>query len=183
MDVLVVCTANIARSPLAEAMVRARLDHLGVSVSSAGTRGRVGDPPASGSVALAGQRGLDITGHRSRPATPDLIAGADLVLTMSERHRERCSPLATGAAARTFTIEEFVRLLEVVPPGTPTSGGTDRLLQARDAAHRARASSPRGPDAEDVADPIRLPWEAWLTMGEHLDLLVGRLGAALDRPG
>jgi protein-tyrosine phosphatase len=203
VDVLVVCTANIARSPLAEAMLRRRWSTPGapdapdapdgevVRVASAGTRARADSPPASGSVELARQRGLDITGHRSRPLTPDAVQGAGLVLTMSERQRAVCSKLATGAASRTFTFREFARLLDhldrtgaVTVPATEdgeVAGRGRRLAALRDAAHRARASASRGPDPEDVADPIQKPWDEWLLLGDDLDVLIGRLGEALDR--
>jgi protein-tyrosine phosphatase len=197
VDVLVVCTANIARSPLAEAMVRRRWsapdasDGEVVRVASAGTRARTNSPPASGSVELARQRGLDITGHLSRPVTPAAVVDADLILTMSERQRAVCSKLATGAASRTFTFREFVRLLdhldrtgvEVVPATEDgeVAGPARRLAALRDAAHRARASASRGPDPEDVTDPIQKPWDEWLLLGDDLDALVGRLGDAFDR--
>jgi protein-tyrosine phosphatase len=173
--VLVVCTANVARSPLFAAMLTDRLG-ADVEVVSAGVRARVGDPAAEASQQLASARGLDVSGHRSQPVTADLVRSADLVLTMSERQRDACGPLAPGAGTRTFTLREFARLLadvddaEVVPdaPG-------DRLRWLQHRAHGARPRSLPPTATEDIADPIRRPWEDWLRLGFDLDDLLERI--------
>jgi protein-tyrosine phosphatase len=121
VDVLVLCRANVARSPLAEVMLAAA-ELPGVRVASAGVRARDGWPAAEESQRLAAERGLDLTHHRSLPATPDLIARADLVLTMSESIRDLASPLAPRAAAKVFTLREFVRLTEHLDPDGPPRG-------------------------------------------------------------
>ena len=72
-EVLVVCTANICRSPMAEALLRAWLSHhaptvaADVAVASAGVRARPGDPAAPHMMAIADRWGLDLHGHRSAP--------------------------------------------------------------------------------------------------------------------
>ena len=183
MPVLVVCRANVARSPLAEVMLADALAPLGVEVSSAGIQAVTGSPPARGSVELAAERGLDLTAHRSRPVTPELLAGADLVLTMSENQRDTCSRLVAGAGRYTFTLRELDRLAAHAdtparPPGgvPPGAAGTAGLIEA---AHLARpaARPPRG--REDIPDPIGLDWEHWLTLAEELDDVVARLAARL----
>jgi protein-tyrosine-phosphatase len=120
VDVLVLCRANVARSPLAEVMLQAALP--GVDVTSAGVRAREGYAAAEESQRLAAERGLDLSGHRSRAVTPELIARADLVLTMSESHRDLATPLAPRAAAKVFTLREFVRLTENLGSVTPPPG-------------------------------------------------------------
>jgi protein-tyrosine phosphatase len=187
MQVLVVCTANIARSPLFAAMLAARAGDTdlaedragdagdGIRVGSAGTRARPGVGAAEGSQVLANRRGLDLTGHRSRPVTAELIATSELVLTMSERQRDACAPLATQAAARVFTVREFARLTGPLDRTTTPAGPAARLRWLRDQAHLARPRSlaPAGP--EDVADPIRAPWPAWEVMAADLDDLLDRI--------
>ena len=182
VHVLIVCTANIARSPLAAAMVD-DLVGSGVQVSSAGTRARPDLPAAEESVALGKARGLDLTAHRSRPVERDLVAGADLVLTMSERQREVCSGLAPRAVAKTFTFRELARLIDAIDAtsASPTDDAAARLRWVRDAAHHARPRARPARGAEDVSDPIGEPWDRWVTLGDDLDDLVGRIAYTLGR--
>jgi protein-tyrosine phosphatase len=189
VDVLVLCRANVARSPLAEVMLAAA-DLPGVRVASAGVRARDGYPAAEESQRLATERGLDLGHHRSLPATPDLIARADLVLTMSESIRDLASPLAPRAAAKVFTLREFVRLTDHLtehldphldphldahldaPAATHPEGALGWL---RDEAHLARPLARRPSSTEDVADPMGRSWDRWVEMGRTLDELVGRI--------
>jgi protein-tyrosine phosphatase len=173
VHVLVVCTANIARSPLAEAMLAASLAHHGIEVASAGTQAHPGYPAAEQSQALAEARGLDLSGHLSRPITEELVRGAALVLTMSGRHRDRCAPLAAGAGAYVFTVRELARLLQTADLAGAPADRMDRLTWTVERAHLARPVAPPPAGREDVRDPIRAPWPAWLEMGATLDDLLG----------
>ncbi len=99
LQVLMVCTANICRSPMAEGVLRAKLEQAGlagqVAVDSAGTqgfrRGGLADPRA---VAQAGKRGYRLEGLRSRPVDAADFARFDLLLAMDRANlkalRDRC---------------------------------------------------------------------------------------------
>jgi protein-tyrosine phosphatase len=179
VSVLVVCTANVARSPLAHVMLAASVD---VEVDSGGTQAREGDTAAVRSQELATARGLDLTGHRSKPVVPDAIQTADLVITMSERQRDHCGILVPGAGPRVFTLRELVRLLAAASADTDDPATSPAELAER--AHLARPSAPRSWRAEDVHDPIQDPWPAWVKMGASLDELLTPVLAALGRePG
>ena len=84
--ILVVCTGNICRSPLGDALLRAALP--GKTVLSAGTGAMVGWGAYEDTVAVATQRGVDLSGHRAQQLTQPLLAAADLVLTMDQSHSE-----------------------------------------------------------------------------------------------
>lgn len=80
-SVLVVCHGNICRSPFAAALLERALAPLGIRVASAGFVGPNRSAPPE-AVAAAARRGVDLSAHRSRLLTPDLAAGADLIVAM-----------------------------------------------------------------------------------------------------
>jgi protein-tyrosine phosphatase len=99
--VLVICTGNICRSPMAEGLLRARFARRGRgAVESAGLAALVGYPADPIAVALLAERGIDISGHRARQLTPDLFARFDLVLVMDAAQERRLASLAPFARAR-----------------------------------------------------------------------------------
>jgi protein-tyrosine phosphatase len=87
LRVLMVCMGNICRSPLAEGVLRAKLQAAGlgarVVVDSAGTHGyHTLEPPDPRSIRLAAQRGYDIAGQRARPVVPEDFTRFDWLLAM-----------------------------------------------------------------------------------------------------
>jgi protein-tyrosine-phosphatase len=106
MEILLVCSGNTCRSPLAAAMLRARLADdprlAHVRVSSAGTAAWDGAPASEGSYLVALERGLDLSSHRARMLTTQLIERADLILTMSDAHAVRVADL--GGAGKVHSL-------------------------------------------------------------------------------
>lgn len=101
LQVLMVCTGNICRSPMAEAVLRQRLERAGlahvVAVDSAGTHGfHKGSPADPRAVERAARRGYRVDGLRSRPLVPGDFTRFDLVLAMDQDNmdhlRKRCPP-------------------------------------------------------------------------------------------
>lgn len=108
MNILFVCTGNTCRSPMAEAIMRHALEERGVEevvVSSAGTGAFDGAPASEGAYLVALERGLDLSNHRARRLTPELVSQADLVLTMSAQHRDRVADL--GGEGKTFLLGTY----------------------------------------------------------------------------
>lgn len=87
LGILFVCTANICRSPTAEAMFRSKATHAGIAerliIDSAGTHGyRVGDPPDAHAQTAALKRGYDLSALRARKVLLDDIERFDFILAM-----------------------------------------------------------------------------------------------------
>lgn len=106
-SVLLVCTGNICRSPLAASLLERALKERGleVTVTSAGTGAWDGAPASEGAYLVGLERGLDLSGHRARLLTRELVEGADLVLTMARHHRARVDEL--GGEGRVFVLGEY----------------------------------------------------------------------------
>jgi protein-tyrosine-phosphatase len=90
--VLFLCTGNICRSPMAEALARRLLEEKGrfdIDVSSAGTAAAVGSPASEGAYLVGMEKGLDLSAHMARQVTEEHVEEADLVLGMSLSHVQR----------------------------------------------------------------------------------------------
>ncbi|MEW5985850.1 MAG: low molecular weight protein arginine phosphatase [Chloroflexota bacterium] len=108
--VIFVCTANICRSPVAEAVLRQRFQERGLeswTVGSAGTWAEEGRPASTYSVQVAAARGLDISDHRARLVTREMLAQADLVLCMTEGHAEALRAEFPTQAAKIYLLTEM----------------------------------------------------------------------------
>jgi arsenate reductase (thioredoxin) len=90
--ILVVCTANSARSQMAEGLLRARLGE-GFEVASAGTVATFVRPQA---IAALGEIGIDITGHTSKNLDWFLERRIHTLITVCDNARENC-PYIPGA--------------------------------------------------------------------------------------
>jgi len=115
-QVLFVCSGNTCRSPMAEALLRARwaarlglapgdlLAHGG-AVGSAGTGARAGERASEEAVELLAARQIDLTSHRARPVSLDLLRAADEVLAMTAGHLGQLRQRAPELAARCVLLD------------------------------------------------------------------------------
>lgn len=83
--ILIVCTGNICRSPMAEALLRASLP-ADYTLGSAGIAALIGEPADPLAVAVMHEHGYDISAHRARQVLPPLLADADLILVLDQTH-------------------------------------------------------------------------------------------------
>ena len=106
---LVICTANICRSPVVEALLRKKLEARGLEwqVSSSGLLGVEGWAPAAESTALMAAEGIDISAHRSSAATPEMLEQSALVLCMERAHVANLCALHPPAKGRIHRLAEM----------------------------------------------------------------------------
>lgn len=152
--VLVVCTANICRSPIAERMLQKRFDEIAAGefrVSSAGTHGLTGQGAEPTIVGIAAHHGLSLDDFTARALVPKLVEEADLILTMERTHRSHIALMVPAALKRTFTLREFARILPHVPAESAARPSQRwHSLVALAQRHRRPPGEPR---FDDVVDP------------------------------
>ena len=104
--ILMVCVGNVCRSPMAAALLRDRLGRRGVvlGVESAGISALVGRSAEPTAQELMRDRGLDISGHRARQLTPELIRSFELVLVMEASQQPEVEAILPTARGRVYRI-------------------------------------------------------------------------------
>jgi protein-tyrosine phosphatase len=115
INILLVCTGNTCRSPMAECLLRKRLadtlncdlnelSNVGITVTSAGVAAMPGARASSQAVETMRDYSIDLGGHSSQPVTERLVQNADLILTMTEGHRQALLAQFPAAVNRTYTV-------------------------------------------------------------------------------
>lgn len=110
--ILFVCTGNLCRSPMAAGLLRARLQADGqgdeYQVLSAGTWTVDGKLASHYARLVMADRGIDISDHRTREISADLVDAADLILVMTRAHRESLVAEFPEAASRIYLLSEMI---------------------------------------------------------------------------
>ncbi|EFM0751977.1 low molecular weight phosphotyrosine protein phosphatase [Salmonella enterica subsp. enterica serovar Bredeney] len=128
-SVLVVCTGNICRSPLGEALLRQLLP--GKRIASAGTRALAGQAADGCTAGIAASHGVSLTGHRARQFTPALGQQFDLILVMAPAHREYIAAIAPALRGKTLFFGHWIGTQTIPDPygcGEAVSEAVYRLI-------------------------------------------------------
>ena len=106
MNILFVCTGNTCRSAMAAAIMDkiAREKNLDVRIESAGIFAGDGAPASENAAEALKDYGIDLSYHRSKPVTRELIGQCDLILTMTDGHKNALKKAADG---KIFTLAEY----------------------------------------------------------------------------
>lgn len=181
-EILVVCTGNICRSPVAAGLLTPRLRGTGISVSSAGTHAVIGSPPTPEAIGFVrGLDGIDLSWSAVQ-LTKHAAESADLILTMTLGHRSHVTQLAPRSVRRTYTMIEFARITGLLEE--------DRRFETLEAFVEACAPLRRRAHTEipsaEIPDPYGGPpggyTESFTMVARAVDLaaaaLSGKIGTA-----
>lgn len=157
--ILVVCTGNICRSPFIEHLLRDRLDQVWgsgrVMVSSAGTRGVVGQPMTTESAMQLGELSATAERFRARRLSVADLTDADMIITATRAHRSAAVRMAPTVLRRSVTLAEVALASDVVPTASsscPDMSSWLRAVSAAVVAHRP-ALLDLAPTDLDLEDP------------------------------
>lgn len=132
-SVLFICTANICRSPMVAALLRARVagQNGDWRVASAGTWTMDDVPAADHTIWVLRKRSIDASRHRSRQVTREMVDGYQLILTMERGQKEAMQVEFPEAAERIFLLSEMIDQVYDIPDpiGSPPA---EFELTARD---------------------------------------------------
>jgi protein-tyrosine phosphatase len=181
MHILVVCSANICRSPAAAQILTSELAQVitPLAVSSAGTEALVGQPACQImqeliAVDTTNASSPEVSKHRSRQVTKAAVESSDFVIALEHHHLDFLAQLAPQARARNFTLKQASRLADRVarqvgngklPDGAPPlpDDSDERLSWLLAEMHEARGQAVLPPesarvealgwDSDDISDP------------------------------
>jgi len=168
--VLLLCTANQCRSPMAEVLLRARRPTL--EVQSAG-RLTGGVPATPTAVEVLAEKGLDLSKHVSQTATPELVAESDLIVGMAREHVRDAVLLRPEVRARAYTLKDLVRRAE--PAGRRRGGQPLEDWLAIVGSERTTNDLLGASPDDDVADPIGQSIAHYRSCAKELDDQLARL--------
>lgn len=174
LRVLVVCTANISRSPLGQVILARLFRGAGVAadVRSAGTISTPLEVDAH-SVTVAAELGLDLTLHRPRKLTPEIIGteGADLIVVMEREHAREVCLIEPDAWPRTFTVKELARAA-----GAARSRATEARQWLTDLGGGRTILDLLGEDpSDDIADTYGTSLAVHRRTAEQIEQLLGHV--------
>jgi len=113
--ILIVCTGNTCRSPMAEVIgrrllaekigcVETDIEEHGVMITSAGIAAMAGGKASSQGIEVMEKMGLNLGAHSAQPVSEQMVRHADLILTMARGHREALLAQWPDAASRTEVL-------------------------------------------------------------------------------
>ena len=145
MNILFVCTGNTCRSPMAAAIMDkiAVENDLDVMIESAGIFASEGEKASGNAIEALKKYNIDLSHHRTQPVTEDLLKQSDVILTMTDAHKQLLESLASG---KVYTLLEY-------------------------AGEDGNVSDPYGGDLEEYEETAQEIYDALVDIAEKLPIV------------
>lgn len=173
--ILIVCTGNICRSPLAEQLLKARSQQaqLPLTVTSAGTRAMLGGKIPQEIEHVALNFDLTLSPHAPQLLTDSMIRESHLILVAERAHRAEVVSRIPSAGTKTFTLNQFARIAEnYLEDDSFVSGQTLKDFTQEVADFRAIAPPLDNPQDDDITDPYLRDFSIYESAGAHIERCV-----------
>lgn len=140
--ILVVCTGNICRSPIAERLLRQLLP--GKKIDSAGTGALVDHAADPSAIAVAEKNNLSLQGHMARQFTATMARQYDLILVMEKKHIEQITKIAPEVRGKSLLLGHWLGEKEIPDPYLKSMEAFEFVYQLLDLASQSWASKLNG---------------------------------------
>ena len=184
--ILFVCEGNVCRSALAAAVLQQSLaPESGIIAGSAGTHALVGQPADPLTAQVAANHGISLAEHKARQLTPELLAGADMVVTATRQIRSAAVQAYPPSVKYAFTLRQLARILQATESDFDGGDLTGLALVAGLARsvnqEKSKLVAPQGDD-DDIDDPrgrsVRIHEHVGAQIISAVDELVRAIGGA-----
>jgi protein-tyrosine phosphatase len=127
-SILMVCRGNICRSPMAEGFFKQQLNDSSINITSAGLNAVVNHPADSHAQSVMSSLGIDLSQHRGRQITEDIVRNANLILVMTESHSKDLLRQFMAARGKTFLLGHWQNF-EIPDPYMLTVDAFEKVSQ------------------------------------------------------